>query len=116
MFGMAFSDLFISVSFSNCERRCCFSFAHAAQASMARFYFHDVSFLCRKAQRKNYPSNPLQAKASQRQRECLHDHKWENSMVKHTWTVLKQYLQLWRVARLLLATTMLLNVFQLIFN
>lgn len=41
----------ILVSFSNCPRRCCFSLAHAAQASMVRFYFHDISFLCRKAQR-----------------------------------------------------------------
>lgn len=60
---MAFYGWLIWISFSNCPRRCCFSLAHAAQASMARFYFHDFSFLCRKAQRTNYQANPLQAHA-----------------------------------------------------
>lgn len=58
-FGVAFAYWLIWISFSNCPRRCCFSLAHAAHASMARFYFHDISFLCREAQRTNYQANPF---------------------------------------------------------
>lgn len=88
VFGMAFPDWLIWISFSNCPRRCCFSLAHAAQASMARFYFHDISFLCRKAQRTNYQANPLQAhaQASQRPRErkhvCNGKTPWSNTPVQ----------------------------------
>lgn len=47
VFGLVFFQL-ILVSFSNCPRRCCSSLAHAAQARMARFYFHDISFFAGK--------------------------------------------------------------------
>lgn len=53
---MTFSKWWIVVSFSYCPRRCCFSLAHAAQASMARFYFHDIPFLCRKSTAQKLPS------------------------------------------------------------
>lgn len=87
-FGEAFCYWLIWISFSNCPRRCCFSLAPAAHASMARFYFHDISFLCRKAQRTNYQANPLQAhsQASQRPRECKHvcngKTPWSNTPVQ----------------------------------
>lgn len=87
VFGMAFSDGLIWISFSNCPRRCCFSLAHAAQASMARFYFHDISFLCRKSTAHKLPSQPLckrthkhRSAREQRKHVC----KRENSMIKHT--------------------------------
>lgn len=87
-----FSDQLIWISFSNCPRRCCFSLTHAAQASMARFYFHDISFLCRKAQRTNYQASPFQAQAhaqaSQRPRErkhvCNGKTPWSNTPARHT--------------------------------
>ena len=87
VFGMAFSGWLITISFSNCPRRCCFSLAHAAQASMARFYFHDISFLCRKAQRTNYQANPLQAHAQASQRQRVRKHvcngktPWSNTAI-----------------------------------
>lgn len=88
-FGTAFSDWWILVSFSNCPRRCCFSLAHAAQASMARFYFHDISFLCRKSTAHKLPSQPFASArksiaAPARTQACM---RWENSMIKHTWAV-----------------------------
>lgn len=83
-----------------------------AQASMARFYFHDISFLCRKAQRTNYHANPLQAQA-----HALHRGASENASMSamgklHDKTYLpslKQHLQPRRIARFTVATGTLLT-------
>lgn len=79
---------------------------------MARFYFHDISFLCRKAQRTNYHANPLQAQAhalphsaseiaSMSAMGKLHDKTYLSS--------LKQHLQPRRIARFTMATDTLLT-------
>lgn len=87
------TDWLILVSFSNCPRRCCFSLAHAAQASMARFLFswHLISL----QENTNYqPFAKRNAQASiaapARTQACM---QWENSKIKHICKRLKQCFQ-----------------------
>lgn len=100
---MALSDWLIWISFSNCPRRCCFSLAHAAQASMARFYFHDISFLCRKAQR----TKPAFCKRTHKHRSARENARMfaSGKLQDQTYLSSQKYsLQPWRVARVILAT------------
>ena len=101
----------ISVSFSNCPRRCCFSPAHAAQASMARFLFSWHLISLQESTAHNLPSQPFaSARASiaapASTQACL---QRENSMIKRSCPVSKSSLHTWRVATLMIATDLLLN-------